>query len=69
MGVKEYYDLREDPTECHNRYADNPRSRELEEQLKALLSDQGREEDFMRGGELDDATAQAYTHEPPSYAR
>ena len=69
MGVKEYYDLQEDPAECRNRFADDPRARVLEERLKALLVEQGREDDFMRGGELDDATAQAHTREPPAYAR
>jgi arylsulfatase A-like enzyme len=69
MGVKEYYDLREDPTECHNRYSNEGRPRMLEEQLKELLVDQGRESEFMRGGKLDDALAQTYSHEPPDYAR
>ena len=66
----EYYDLVEDPYECHNLYSrDHPRARALHEQLKTLLVAQGRAADFMRDSELCTEVGRQHTHTLPPYAR
>ena len=65
----EYYDLQEDPYECHNLYSrDLTRARALHEQLKAQLVSEGRQADFMEKGELSTAAARRHRRTPPPYA-
>ena len=69
-GRLEYYDLQEDPLETKNLYApDHPRAGLLKSRLESLLTDQGRESDFMKNGRLSNEVARKHTHAIPSYAQ
>ncbi len=70
MGKREYYDLSEDPEQRRNLADEgHPRAEQMEQQLIDLLGDQGRADQFVRDGRLDDELARSQeNHTPPPYA-
>ena len=70
MGKREYYDLSEDPQQRRNLADEgDPRADRMEKQLLELLAEQGRADQFVRDGKLDDELARSRrNHMPPPYA-